>query len=233
MKEMNAMIQIDEALCDGCGLCVHACEGGALEIINGKAKVTDEARCDGLGACMGDCPKGAISLVERPAEPFDAKAVLKHHLEQDRQAREIEKQEKKPAVPGPEIKPSKLGNWPVQIRLVPVHSATFEGAKLLVAADCTPFAYRDFHDTFMEDRTVLVGCPKHEDADIYREKLVQLFREQNIESVEIVVMEVPCCQGLIAIVQQALEEAGKNCKVTTSKVSVDGKLAQQGEPKNY
>jgi NAD-dependent dihydropyrimidine dehydrogenase PreA subunit len=232
MKNIKQILQIDEELCDGCGMCVHVCNGGSLEIVNGKAKFVNEASCDAMGACIGNCPRGAISLVERVAEPFDAKQVLKEHLEEDRQAREADKMnpEKKPAVPSPEVKPSKLGNWPVQLRLVPVHSETFEGAKLLVAADCTPFAYRDFHDTFMGDRTVLIGCPKHEDADIYREKLVQLFQEQNIESVEIVVMEVPCCQGLVNTVRQALREAGKSCKVTTSRVSVKGELSEHQKP---
>jgi len=238
MKNIQQILQIDEELCDGCGMCVHVCEGGALEIINGKAKMVNESNCDAMGACIGNCPRGAISLVGRIAEPFDAKEVLKQHLEEDRQAR-IEAKKNKQANEGRQSeaaksaeaeKVSKLGNWPVQLRLVPVHSEMFEGAKLLVAADCTPFAYRDFHDTFIEDHTVLVGCPKHEDADIYREKLVALFREQNIESVEIVVMEVPCCQGLVDIVREALKEAGKSCRVTTSKVNVKGELSAHRQP---
>jgi len=236
MKNVQQILQIDEELCDGCGMCVHVCEGGALEIINGKAKLVNESSCDAMGACIGNCPRGAISLVERVAEPFDAKEVLKQHLEEDRRARNEAKKNKqakevcKCGGSQSEEKVSKLGNWPVQLRLVPVHSETFEGAKLLVAADCTPFAYRDFHDTFIEDHTVLVGCPKHEDADIYREKLVALFREQNIESVEIVVMEVPCWQGLVEIVREALKEAGKSCPVMTSKVNIKGELSAHRQP---
>jgi Pyruvate/2-oxoacid:ferredoxin oxidoreductase delta subunit len=231
MKNTRQIIRIDEEKCDGCGQCASACAEGAIQIFDGKAKLVKESYCDGLGACIGDCPRGAIELVERPAMPFDPQEVLKHHLEQDRRAREAAEREQhaETAEANAGSGPSKLTNWPVQLTLVPVHSPSFEGAKILVAGDCTPFAYRDFHETFMEGRTVLVGCPKHEDAKLYREKLARLFQAMDIESVEVVIMEVPCCRGLENVVRQALAEAGKKFKVTVNTISVRGELLGQTE----
>jgi NAD-dependent dihydropyrimidine dehydrogenase PreA subunit len=257
METLRKIIAINEELCDGCGQCANACVEGAIEIVNGKAKLVSENYCDGLGACIGDCPKGAINLVERPAVPFDPNAVLNHHLEQDRKAKQTEQLgEQFPchvgadACPGsapriiereqslqpqlnshdekypPADPPSMLGNWPVQIRLVPVHSPCFEGANILVAGDCTAYANRNFHENFMTDKTVLIGCPKLDDASLYREKLADIFRSQPIDSVEVVVMEVPCCRGLVHIVEDAIKEAGKHFTVKVNTVTVTGEISE-------
>ncbi|NLE28073.1 MAG: 4Fe-4S binding protein [Phycisphaerae bacterium] len=248
MENVRKIIEINEELCDGCGQCANACAEGAIEIIDGKAKLVSEVYCDGLGACIGDCPQNAITMVERPAEPFDPKAVLQHHLEQDRKAKEMEKNTQQHpqhpsqcGCPGSAVRkieresaepqqqsnePSMLTNWPVQIRLVPVHAPYFEGAKVLIAGDCTSFAYGKFHADFITDHTVLIGCPKLDDPDLYRQKLAELFRNQPIESVEVVVMEVPCCRGLAHIVEDAIRESGKNYVLKVSTVTVGGKIAE-------
>jgi ferredoxin len=257
MEIMRKIIEINEERCDGCGQCAQACAEGAIEIIDGKAKLVSEIYCDGLGACIGDCPQDAIRMVERPAAPFDSKAVLEHHLEQDRKAKEEEKTGQQPprpmspcGCPGSAARkierensccnkeqkynediqqneqPSMLGNWPVQLRLVPVHAPYFQGAKVLIAGDCTPFAYRNFHERFMDNRTVLIGCPKLDDPDLYRQKLAQLFREQEIDSIEVVIMEVPCCRGLAHIVEEAIKESGKSYTVKVCTVSVGGEVEE-------
>jgi len=244
------IIRIDEEKCDGCGQCALACAEGAIEVIDGKARLVSETYCDGLGACLGECPQGAITIEGREAAGFDAEAVTAHlsrlasgPVEQERGAaaeagplafgcpgslsRALHAGEpvlKSAGEPPAEAAPSLLGNWPVQMRLVPVNAAYFEGARLLIAADCVPFAFADFHRQLLDGRTLLVGCPKLDDADFYRAKLAQIFGQNDIQSVDIAYMEVPCCFGLVRLVQLALEDCGKNIPLTLVKIGVRGEV---------
>jgi NAD-dependent dihydropyrimidine dehydrogenase PreA subunit len=230
------VVRIDEDLCDGCGDCVPACEEGAIQVIDGKARLVSDVYCDGLGACLGECPQGAISIEEREADEFDEAAVARH-LEglsatqcgcPGSAVRDL-----RPAACTDEdavedAGPSMLRNWPVQIKLVPVRAPYLDGADLLIAADCVPFACRGFHGRFLEGRTLLVGCPKLDDADFYIEKLAEMFRHNDVRSVEIAIMEVPCCMGLEHIVGRALQASGKSVPVTLSVVGVRGDLKPAG-----
>jgi NAD-dependent dihydropyrimidine dehydrogenase PreA subunit len=246
MQTRRKIIRIDEGKCNGCGQCVIACAEGAIEVIDGKARLVSEAYCDGLGACIGDCPQGAIVIEEREAETFDEKAV-EERLRQREAAAE-------PGEPLPcgcpsamartlvrgEVEceaegraagaPSRLSNWPVQIQLVPPHAPYLEGAKLLIAADCVPFAFADFHRRFLAGRALMVGCPKLDDAWFYRTKLAEVFAQNAVREVEVVYMEVPCCAGLVRVVRQALEDAGKRIPLTLTKIAIRGEVLEtEGE----
>jgi NAD-dependent dihydropyrimidine dehydrogenase PreA subunit len=237
MTQRRKIIRIDEEKCDGCGQCADACAEGAIQMIGGKARLVSESYCDGLGVCIGECPRGAIAIEEREAAEFDADAVKRHpaHRPHDH----AKKQAHPPIVPdvygrghvcsgslaqtlrpnkvvprdagGPqsEATASALGNWPVQIRLVPVRAPYFDGAHLLITADCVPFAFPDFHRRLLAGKTVLIGCPKLDDPELYRQKLAEIFRQNDIQSVEVAHMEVPCCFGLVQIVKSALAMAGR------------------------
>jgi NAD-dependent dihydropyrimidine dehydrogenase PreA subunit len=225
MKVKRKIIEIDDELCDGCGQCVPACAEGAIQIEEGKARLTADRYCDGLGACMGDCPTGALRIIEREAEEFDEEAV-EEHLKASAAGSTPEPAEPMACgCPSSQIRtfrppsgagegagegrgPSALSHWPVQIRLVPPEAPFLKGADLLVSADCTPFAYPDFHRDFMDDRVVLVGCPKFDDRDEFVAKFARIFRTAGIRSVTAVVMEVPCCSALPAILDKAMKEAG-------------------------
>lgn len=230
------VVRIDEDLCDGCGDCVPACEEGAIQVIDGKARLVSDVYCDGLGACLGQCPQGAISIEEREADEFDEAAVARHlgGLAATQcgcpgsTVRDL-----RPAACTDEdavedAGPSMLRNWPVQIKLVPVRAPYLDGADLLIAADCVPFACRGFHGRFLAGRTLLVGCPKLDDADFYIEKLAEMFRLNDVRSVQIAIMEVPCCMGLEHIVGRALQASGKSVPVTLSVVGVRGDLEPAG-----
>jgi len=240
------VVRIDEDLCDGCGDCVPACEEGAIQVIDGKARLVSDVYCDGLGACLGECPQGAISIEEREASEFD-EAAVERHLEELRPGSSAHAHP--PALecgcPGSAVRdlrpaaghheggvedvgPSMLRNWPVQIKLVPVRAPYLDGADLLIAADCVPFAYRGFHGRFLSGKTLLVGCPKLDDAQFYIEKLAEMFRHNDVRSVEIAIMEVPCCMGLEHIVGRALQASGKSVPVTLSVVGVRGDLRPAG-----
>lgn len=244
---VRKVVKIDEELCDGCGDCVPACEEGAIQVVDGKARLVSDVYCDGLGACLGECPQDAISIEEREAEDFDQVAV-ERHLEKlgsgppahahppalecgcpGSASRSLE-----PApVPGKEgaaadAEPSMLRNWPVQIKLVPVKAPYLQGADLLIAADCVPFAYRGFHARFLAGKTLLVGCPKLDDAEVYVEKLARLFIHNDVRSVEIAIMEVPCCMGLEHIVGRAVQASGKSVPVTLSVIGVRGEIKPAG-----
>ena len=232
MKVRRKMVKIDEEKCNGCGLCVPACAEGALQIIDGKARLVSDVYCDGLGACLGECPQDAITIEEREAEQFDEEAVHEH----------LKKSQKPPApmgCPGMAAKSfarpketkgegevgdisSRLTNWPVQIKLVSPQAPYLQGAKLLIAADCAPFAYADFHRKFVEDRVVLIGCPKLDDGEFYIEKLAAIFSANDIKDIAIPYMEVPCCHGLLYIVDQALAKAGKKVPITQTMIGLDG-----------
>jgi len=233
------IIKIDESKCDGCGQCARACEEGAIQIVDGKAKLVSETYCDGLGACIGECPRDAITIEERPAQAFDPEAVQKHqaghHTEEKLPCgcpstftqtfhREHGSQPHA-ANPDPAVPPaSELAQWPIQLRLVPANAPFLAGARLLIAADCVPFAFADFHCRFLRGRILLIGCPKFDDADLSRDKLADIFRSNDIQSIEVVFMEVPCCFGLLRLIQAALDDSGKNIPLSAVKIGLRGDI---------
>jgi len=246
MKIKRKIIQIDEKKCNGCGLCVPSCAEGAIQIVNGKARLAAEKFCDGLGACLGECPEGALKITEREAEDFDEKAV-EAHLQGQKSRKPAEDfppaggcpsarlQVFAPASPCQEANlpktyeggPSALTHWPVQIRLVPPSAPFLKDADLLVAADCTPIAYPNFHRDFLNGKVVMVGCPKFDDVQDYVHKFAEIFKVAGIKSVEVVTMEVPCCQGLPVVVKKGLELAGKKIPLHQIIISTRGDLLKR------
>lgn len=194
---IRRIIQIDEEKCNGCGACAAACHESAIGMVDGKAKLLRDDYCDGLGDCLPACPTGAITFVEREAAAYNEAAVIKNQRP--------------------------LQQWPVQIKLVPTSAPYFDGAKLLIAADCTAYAYANFHEDFMKGKIVLVGCPKLDSID-YSEKLEEIIRSNNITEVTIVRMEVPCCGGLEMAAKRALQNSGKFIPWQVATISVDGKI---------
>ena len=219
---IRKIIRIDEEKCNGCGLCAGACHEGAIEIIDGKAKLARENFCDGFGDCLPGCPTGAISFEEREAPEYDEKAV--QEAKERKKAAEMKQMHREGGCPGSAMarfehneeessaaagKPvSRLGQWPCQIKLVPTQAPFFHGAKLLIAADCTAYAYAGMHEDFMKGKITLIGCPKLDAVD-YTEKLTAIIRDNDIKSVTIVRMEVPCCGGLQRAAENALRASGK------------------------
>jgi len=230
------IVEIDQERCDGCGLCVPSCAEGAIKIVNGKAVLAADNLCDGLGACLGECPRDAIRIIEREADAFDesaveaaghhaAKAVNHHGHGGCPGSRVISR-----AVPAADAKEteqgtrqSRLSQWPVQLKLVPVDAPFLQDADILIAADCAPFAYADFHKDFLDGKALLIGCPKLDDNEYYTEKLTEMFKVSSVKSVTVVRMEVPCCGGIEAAAKRALVASGKNipCKVVTIGVKGD------------
>ena len=279
---IRKMVKIDEEKCNGCGLCVPSCAEGAIQIIDGKARLISDLFCDGLGACIGECPEGAISVVEREAEKYDEKKVMKNiaekgsnvikaHLEHlrshnqteyyrqaveyldengienpeesgkegieeqpdphpqcpgskvlDRSKEEVETGISSPASEGK----SQLRQWPVQIMLVPKDAPYFDNADLLISADCVPFSYAGFHDRLLKGKILLVGCPKLDDAVIYRDKIADILKSNNIKSVTVAHMEVPCCFGLVKLVDDAVKNSGKDIPFKTIEISVEGDIKE-------
>ncbi len=229
------IIKIDESRCNGCGLCAKACHEGAIEMINGKAKLTKEHYCDGLGDCLPACPTGAITFEEREAPAYDEAAVL---ADKKKKAEEklpcgcpgsnvkAFKREEKCEIPT-ESAPvtSLLSNWPVQIKLAPVNAPYFNGANLLIAADCTAYAYANFHKDFIRKKVTLIGCPKLDAVD-YAEKLTQIIASNDIRSVTVVRMEVPCCGGLENATKRALMASGKFIPWNVVTISTDGNIIE-------
>lgn len=239
---VRQIIRIDEEKCDGCGLCASACHEGAIEVIDGKARLVREYFCDGLGDCLPGCPRGAISFEEREAPAYDEAAVRKA-----KEKKEMEEKKEAHAgggcpgsqtrsftlsmegmaqgqAPVPAGRPlSRLAQWPCQIRLVPVSAPFFDGAKLLVAADCTAYAYAGMHEEFMRGRVTLIGCPKLDPVD-YTEKLTAILKENDIRSLTIVRMEVPCCGGLQRAAENALKASGKFIPWQVVTISRDGRI---------
>jgi ferredoxin len=230
---IRKIIKIDENKCTGCGLCASACHEGAIKMMNGKAKLTREDYCDGLGDCLPACPTGAITFENREAPAYDHAAVLA--------SKEANKEPEPCGCPGSRAKKldkpchetaasaeigSELNQWPVQMKLVPVNAPYFEGANLLVAADCTAFAYGDFHRKFIKNHITLVGCPKLDDGD-YSEKLTEIIRRNNIKSVTVVRMEVPCCGGIEYAVKKALQNSGKFIPWHVIVISTDGNILEE------
>ncbi len=231
------IIKIDEEKCTGCGLCVKACAEGAIEIIDGKAKLVSEIYCDGLGACIGDCPEGALTVEERDAEAFNEEAVEEHLKELEEEplacgcpgtmARQIRRQEKAD-YDEVEIQ-SELTNWPIQLRLVSPNAPALRGADLLLAADCVPFALADFHPRFVRGRTVVIGCPKLDDAGYYAEKLTEIIKNAELKSITVVHMEVPCCSGLSIIAERAVEASGINVPIQDITIGISGEVLESVE----
>ncbi|RLI45237.1 4Fe-4S ferredoxin [Candidatus Bathyarchaeota archaeon] len=237
---LRSIIKIDEEKCTGCGLCVPACAEGAIQIIDGKAKLVSEKYCDGLGACLGECPVGAITIEEREAEEFDEEAVKEHlkveqtapaihhahHTQHSCPSAKVMHFERNPTeketVTTTEKRESMLSQWPVQLTLLPPTAPFFENADLLIAADCVPFAYANFHSDFLRDKILVIGCPKLDNAEFYKEKLTEIFKQSNIKNVTVVNMEVPCCFGLYRLVKEALDSSEKNIPLKKEIISIKG-----------
>ena len=223
---IRRMIQIDQQKCNGCGLCVTACHEGAIAMIGGKAYLARENFCDGFGDCLPGCPTGAITFVEREAPAYDEAAVLRAKAEKagaHMGCPGSRLQGRTPEAPTEGHCPSQLRQWPVQIKLVPVTAPWFRDSDVLVAADCTAYAYGDFHRDFLRGKILLVGCPKLDAVD-YSEKLTQIFGANSIRSVTVLRMEVPCCGGLERAVKTAVANSGKDIPVQVVTVTTDGKI---------
>ena len=232
------IVEIDEEKCTGCGLCIPACPEGAIQIIDGKARLIRDLYCDGLGACLGECPEDAITIIEREAEEFDEEAVKEHLQEIDAKhapptpdfsgcpgSRVMEwKSEREAVQPIEHVSPtqSELRQWPVQLMLVNPQADYFHNADLTIIADCVPFAYANTHQEFIKDKTLMVGCPKLDDLGFYKEKMTQIFRLNDINSITTVIMEVPCCTGLSQAVQQAIAESGKDIPFEQVVIGIKG-----------
>ncbi|NTV12658.1 MAG: 4Fe-4S binding protein [Desulfobulbaceae bacterium] len=242
MKVTRKIIEIDENLCNGCGQCVPSCAEGALQIVDGKARMLAEKYCDGLGACLGECPQGALRIIERLADDFDEAAV--EELLKERpvmqspalppagcpsanlqmfQGQSGCQAANRPVASGP-LGASALGHWPVQIRLVPPTAPFLKGCDLLVAADCTALAYPDFHRDFLAGRAVMLGCPKFDDAPAYVQKFKEIFEIAQPKSVTLVIMEVPCCGGMRNIIAEALKLSGREIAVAEAVIGVRGEV---------
>ncbi len=252
---VRRIITIDEEKCDGCGVCVPACAEGAIQITGGKARLVSETYCDGLGACLGECPQDAIHLEEREAADYDEGAV-ENHLNKLKAASspiaslpnpELQQIHAGHSCPGSAMRTfgvpaataaaaeivtgaqqqSQLRNWPVQLYLAPTRAPYFDNADLLIAADCVPFALADFHGQFLAGKTLLIGCPKLDNVELYLNKLAEIFSSNEIKSVEIAFMEVPCCFGLMQIVQKAIQMAQKDIPVELVKIGLRGEILEK------
>lgn len=230
---IRKIIKINEDKCNGCGLCAEACHEGAIGMVNGKAKLLRDDYCDGLGDCLPVCPTGAITFEEREAAEYNEKAVEENITVKQvkrpfvcpgKQAKTIKKNtENKRVFEGTYANESQLSQWPVQIKLVPINAPYFENANLLIAADCTAFAYGDFHDKFIKNKVTLIGCPKLDQGD-YSEKLTKIIMNNNIRSVTVVRMEVPCCGGMENAAKKALQDSGKFIPWQVVTISTDGRI---------
>jgi ferredoxin len=249
MKVLRKIIEIDDELCDGCGQCVPSCAEGALEIVDGKARIVADKLCDGLGACMGECPTGALKIVERETDEFDEEAVEIHLAEKEKKTPKEEtvmpcgcpsttietfvpaESFRKPHIPdtiGPEGE-SALSHWPVQIRLIPANAPFLKEADLLVLADCVAVAFPTLHRDLIKEKVVMMGCPKFDEVQEYVAKFAEIFRIAGIKSITTVVMEVPCCAGLPGIVKKGLEASGQKISMNEIVISTRGKILQQNK----
>lgn len=246
-KIKRQVIKIDEELCNGCGLCVPSCAEGAIQIIDGKARLVADKYCDGLGACLGECPQGALSFEEREADEFDEAAVsshletigrkpamhahpahARHHGGCPSAVTMDFRKEAHPAVTGNGDHPrleSELQQWPVKLRLVNPGAPYFQDADLLLAADCAPFAYASLHPDLLKGKALAIGCPKFDDLEMYLEKLTRIVALNDIKSITVMYMEVPCCSGLVHIAREAVAASGKIIPVYTKKVTLRGEIA--------
>lgn len=243
MKVMRKIIEIDDELCDGCGQCVPSCAEGAIEVVDGKARIVAEQYCDGLGACLGECPNGALKIVEHEADDFDEEAVEIYLKEKANKPVEVplacgcpstQIQTLIPVSPAGETvaggTASTLSHWPVQINLVPPTAPFLKGADLLIAADCVPVAYPNFHQDFLKGKVVMVGCPKFDDVEGYIRKFTEIFKIADIKSVTSLVMEVPCCSALPVILEKAMDAAGKTIPLEQVVISTRGEVLKSWNP---
>lgn len=247
MKTVRKIIEINEELCNGCGQCVPDCAEGSLKIVDGKARLVADKLCDGLGACLGSCPTGALKIVERSADEFDEKAV-EEYLAQEKAAAKPQEKAKtmdcgcasthiQSFAPRPAMSPcqaanmptktardaaSELTHWPVQIRLIPAHAPFLQNADVLVAADCTAVAVRNFQEKYLAGKTVMMGCPKFDDAESYVQRFTEIINTCNLKSLTILIVEVPCCSAMNVIIRKALERAGKSVPVEQITISTRG-----------
>ena len=223
------IIEIHQEKCNGCGLCVEACHEGAIALVDGVAKLMRDDYCDGLGDCLPNCPTGAISFVEKETVPYDAEAV-KRHMEKRHNngdcpgARARSVQPEQTDASAVSVR-SRLQNWPVQIKLAATNAPYFQGCDLLIAADCTAYACAGFHERFIQNRVTVIGCPKLDNID-YSVKLAAILQHNDIRSITVVRMEVPCCGGLTAMVEKAVAASGKNIPLRIQVLSIDGELLE-------
>lgn len=230
------IVFIDDEKCNGCGLCIPNCAEGAIKLINGKAKLVDDRFCDGLGACLGHCPQDAITIIKRDAKEFDKESVKKHLVEPKYVKKKAEKnipcgcpgsmaidlrgEKNTPDAHGRQS--AQLRQWPVQLTLVSPEASYFKDSDLLIAADCVPFAYPNFHSDFLKGKSLIIGCPKLDDADFYVEKLTEIIKKNSIKSITLVNMEVPCCFGLQRIVEESIQKAGKVIPIRQTIITIRG-----------
>jgi Pyruvate/2-oxoacid:ferredoxin oxidoreductase delta subunit len=233
-KTARKIVHIDEEKCDGCGVCIPSCAEGALQIVDGKAKLISEKFCDGLGACLGECPRGAITIEERIAEEFDEESVKEHLVTSQpddtltcgcpsstvEQFDAAATEETLPGAP----QPSMLGHWPVQLTLVPPKAPFLRGTDLMLTADCVPFAYAGFHRDFIQGHSLLVACPKLDDLPAHLKKLTDILSQSDIKSLTVVHMEVPCCSGLVHMAREAIKASGKNIPLKEVTIGIRGEV---------
>ena len=236
MKSVRKIIQIDEELCTGCGECVPDCAEGSLIIVDGKARMVEDKLCDGLGACLGACPVGALQIIEREAEDFDQEAVDEYLANKDQKdadcgcgcaSAQFQIHELTPPAPKSgtaETQTSALGHWPVQIRLVSPKAPFLENSDILIAADCSAGAYANFHRDFLTGRVLMMGCPKFDDAQLYVDRFRDILTERKINSLTILIMEVPCCGSMLQIVKEAVKQANSQVPVRQVVVSTQGEI---------
>jgi Pyruvate/2-oxoacid:ferredoxin oxidoreductase delta subunit len=221
------IVEIDEKKCNGCGLCIPNCAEGVLKIIDKKARLVSDVYCDGLGACLGHCPQDAISIIEREAPEFNEEAVESYLFEQAKLGHDSSKMEDEDYVRKDtvtELKPSALNHWPVQLNLVPIKATFFEGADLLLISDCVAVALPNLHEELIKGRSVVMGCPKFDDTELYVKKLTDILNFNNINTLTVAVMEVPCCSSLKGIAHKALIASSKTIQTRLITVSVDGEI---------
>jgi Pyruvate/2-oxoacid:ferredoxin oxidoreductase delta subunit len=231
---LRNIVKIDQEKCNGCGLCIPSCAEGAIQIINGKAQLVKDVYCDGLGACLGKCPQDAITIEQREAEEFDKQAAHEHVQTTKKtvsvppvscpSAQPMQFNLQEPTETSPQRQKTELTMWPVQLKLLPPYAPFLKEADLLIAADCVPFAYPNFHQDFLKNKVLTVGCPKLDDVSLYRNKLAEIFRTANIKTITIVNMEVPCCFGLKRLVEEAMELAGKHIPLRQTTISIKGEI---------
>ncbi|MGD9948210.1 MAG: ATP-binding protein [Desulfobulbus sp.] len=238
MKVRRKIIKIDDELCNGCGQCVPDCAEGSLRIVNGKARLVADKLCDGLGACLGSCPTGALQIIERDAEEFDEEAV-EHFLAAEKKSPEVPQTGGCPSARLQTLSPmtscqqanvpnnqagSALSHWPIQIRLIPASAPFLENCDLLVAADCTTLAYAGIQQDFLSGRVVMMGCPKFDDQQLYVERFTEIFRTRKLNSLTILIMEVPCCNAMLQIVDQAWKAVKPDFPVRHVVISTRGEI---------
>ena len=233
-KTLRKIVHIDEEKCDGCGVCIPSCAEGALQIVDGKAKLIREKFCDGLGACLGECPRGAITIEELIAEEFD-EDLAKEHLASSQPedtlacscpsstVEQFDAAVTDETLPGAP-QPSMLGHWPVQLTLVPPKAPFLQGTDLMLTADCVPFAYAGFHRDFIRDHSLLVACPKLDDFPAHLKKLTDILSQSDIKSLTVVHMEVPCCSGLVHMAREAIKTSRKNIRLKEVIIGTRGEV---------